>query len=195
MRSRLLFLSAAVARAWACRRRRAPAAEWSHGRGVSASSESRLRAREAGGERRDATPRLPSRGAGAAAPSVGLCPCPAVASCAVASGAGSCFHSQLTSCVCAACVSRVCFVCVGAAQPPYGPVDVGGPNFGSGANAFWPGTGSYSTFGLYANSNAEVLLPEPETLAACVLWERGRRGPKTRNPKPEIWNPKVNLKP
>jgi len=36
-------------------------------------------------------------------------------------------------------------------------VDVGGVNFGSGANAFWPGTGSYSTFGLYANSNAEVL--------------------------------------
>ncbi len=75
------------------------------------------------------------------------------------------------------CLLRMCFVCVGAAQPPYGPVDVGGVNFGSGANAFWPGTGSYSTFGLYANSNAEVLLPEPETLAACVLWERGRRGP------------------
>ena len=51
----------------------------------------------------------------------------------------------------------MCCVCVGAAQPPYGPVDVGGVNFGSGANAFWPGTGSYSTFGLYANSNAEVL--------------------------------------
>mmetsp|Transcript_75278 Transcript_75278/g.110337 ORF Transcript_75278/g.110337 Transcript_75278/m.110337 type:complete len:98 (+) Transcript_75278:17-310(+) len=39
---------------------------------------------------------------------------------------------------------------------PYGPVDVGGANFGSGANSFWPGTGSYSTFGLYADSNKEL---------------------------------------
>ena len=49
-----------------------------------------------------------------------------------------------------------CVACALVAQGPYGPVDVGGPNFGSGPNAFWPGTGSYSTFGLYANSNAEV---------------------------------------
>ena len=69
---------------------------------------------------------------------------------------GQLLPGQLTS-SCIACVLRVCCVCVGAAQPPYGPVDVGGVNFGSGANAFWPGTGSYSTFGLYANSNAEVL--------------------------------------
>lgn len=44
-----------------------------------------------------------------------------------------------------------------AVQPPYGPVDVGGTNFGSGPKAFWPGSGSYSTFGLYADSNSEVL--------------------------------------
>jgi len=45
------------------------------------------------------------------------------------------------------------------AQPPIGPFDVGGTNYGSGPKAFWPGSGSYSTFGLYSNSNAEVPTP------------------------------------
>jgi hypothetical protein len=91
-----------------CRRGPAPAAERSKEWSFGFERKPFARAREAGGERRDATPRLPSRGAGAAAPSVGWCPCPAVASCGVASGAGSCFHGQLTSCVCAACVFRAC---------------------------------------------------------------------------------------
>ena len=34
---------------------------------------------------------------------------------------------------------------------------VGGANYGSGPKAFWPGSGSYSTFGLYSNSNAELV--------------------------------------
>ena len=45
------------------------------------------------------------------------------------------------------------------AQAPIGPFDVGGANYGSGPKAFWPGSGSYSTFGLYSNSNAEVTVP------------------------------------
>ena len=44
-------------------------------------------------------------------------------------------------------------------QPAIGPVDVGGPNFGSGPNAFWPGTGSYSTFGLYAGDASKEIMP------------------------------------
>ena len=78
-------------------------------------------------------------------------------------------------------------------QAPYGPVDVGGVNFGSGANAFWPGTGSYSTFGLYSNSNAEVLparvcsLDSFPPLPTCtdkvlsrISWSGAREGDVTR---------------
>jgi len=63
-------------------------------------------------------------------------------------------------------------------QAPYGPVDVGGANFGSGANSFWPGTGSYSTFGLYADSNKEVIFftqqPTPISLASGCITYPGR---------------------
>ena len=54
-----------------------------------------------------------------------------------------------------------------AEQAPIGPFDVGGTNYGSGPKAFWPGSGSYSTFGLYSNSNAEVLHVLP-TCTHCV---------------------------
>jgi hypothetical protein len=94
------------------------------------------------------------------------------ASCEISDSSSSCHHFPLQrslrflpQCVVSVFPSpvRVCahvHVVVGdVSQPAIGPFDVGGPNFGSGPNAFWPGTGSYSTFGLYAGDASKEIMP------------------------------------